>query len=802
MNVDTGGVAVGERWARVDGRAKVRGELRYAADEPVRPCREVAVHRSTRPHARIVAVDTSRAAAMEGVVAVVTGADLHARLGDRIFTGPAFADQPCLAVDKVRYVGEPVAAVIAHTAATARQAAEEIEVEYDDLPPVHDVDAAIAGGAYVHDELRPSSVFGDLAHLHGRRNTNINYEYVLRTGDAPTALHAPGPASGPAPASAPAPGAGDAARTGEAPGASGAVHTVRGEFWCPPTHHVPIELPYTAAWVEGERLEVLSATQTPSYVRQALADLLDLPLNRVRVRCAPLGGGFGAKMYDRLEPLAAALAWTQGTPVRVAASREEAFLLTTRHGAAVTGSMSADADGAIVAADADVRYDTGAYADVGPRITAKSGMIANGPYRIANAAVRSRCVYTNKPSAGPFRGFGVPQVTWAHESLVDELARERGEDPAEFRRRNLLREGDEAAMGTVMHSADFAGCLDAVTEAIGWNEPLARTDGRWRRGRGVAVGIKAVLTPTISNATLQLNQDGSATLLISTVDMGQGSDTIMAQIAAEVLCLGEGRVRVVTADTDVTPYDTITAGSRSTYHTGNAVRLAAEKMRDRLAALAAGHLGVPPTDVKLTPDGLVSAQTQRTVGVPELLHAHFGARGTTLTTEADFTTSWAPYDKETGRSPQVTEHWFAGAAAVRLAVDTATGRVHVEHLAVAGDVGRAINPALVEQQLTGAAVMGLGHALFDQLVFDQGQIVNGTLLDYQLPSVKDMPDRITPIVVESPHRTGPFGAKGVGETAIIPLAPAISNALRDATGIRFTRLPLTPERVLTALETQ
>jgi CO/xanthine dehydrogenase Mo-binding subunit len=281
--------------------------------------------------------------------------------------------------------------------------------------------------------------------------------------------------------------------------------------------------------------------------------------------------------------------------------------------------------------------------------------------------------------------------------------------------------------------------------------------------------------------------------------MGQGSDTIMAQIAAEVLCLGEGAVRVVAADTDVTPYDTITAGSRSTYHTGNAVRLAAERMRDRLVELAAARFGVSATDIKLIGDGLVSAQTQESVSVAELVLGHFGARGTTLTTEANFTTSWVPYDHETGQSPKVTEHWFAGAAAVQLTVDTATGRVHIEHLAVAGDVGRAINPTLVEQQLAGAAVMGIGHALFDQLVFDEGQIVNGTLLDYQLPSIKDMPDRLTSIIVENPHRTGPFGAKGVGETTIIPLAPAIANAVRDATGVRITTLPLTAERILTAL---
>ncbi|HZZ45912.1 MAG TPA: xanthine dehydrogenase family protein molybdopterin-binding subunit [Pseudonocardia sp.] len=767
-HIAAGGAAVGERWRRADARAKVRGELRYIGDQTLRPCLDVVVHRGTRPHALIDTVRADGARSMPGVVAVVTGAELYERYGDALLTGPAFSDQPCLAVGKVRYVGEPVAAVLAHGSAAARAAADEIEVGYTELQPVHDVDAAIAGGPYVHDELRPSAVFGDLRHLRGKRDTNVTYEYTLARGDV-------GVVEGP---------------------------SVHEEFWCPPTHHVPIELPFTAAWRDGDRLEILSTTQTPSYVRLAIADLLGIPLNAVRVRSGPLGGSFGAKMYDRLEPLAAVLAWTLRTAVRIAPTREEAFLLTTRHGAAVTASMTADRDGRIVAATADVRYDTGAYADVGPRIAAKSGMVATGPYSVDQVRVRSRCVYTNKPSAGPFRGFGVPQVTWAHESLVDELARRCGADPVEFRRRNLLREGDTCAVGTPVHSADFLGCLDAVAEAVDWSAPLERVQGRLRRGRGVAVGVKAVLTPTISNAVLQLNQDASATLMISTVDMGQGSDTIMAQIAAEGLCLGEGQVRVVAADTDVTPYDTITAGSRSTYHTGNAVRLAAERMRDKLTGLASEFLRVPATDVKLTAEGLVSTQTQQRVTVPELLHAHFKARGTTLTTEAEFTTSWEPYDPETGQSPRATEHWFAGAAAVQLTVDTATGRVHVEHLAVAGDVGRAINPTLVEQQLTGAAIMGLGHALFDRLAFDEGQIVNGTLLDYQLPSAADLPDRITPIIVESPHRTGPYGAKGVGETAIIPLAPAVANAVRDAIGIRFPRLPISPERILGALAEQ
>jgi CO/xanthine dehydrogenase Mo-binding subunit len=763
------GTGVGSGRRRVGAEGKVRGQLRHVADRPAGGAAHVAVHRSTRPHATIVSVDVSEAAALEGVEAVVTGADLHAILGEALFTGPAFSDQPPLAVDRVRYVGEPVAAVMARDLATAREASELVYVEYEDLEPVYDVEDALEGRAFVHASLRPSSVFGDLRHLSGKTDTNVAYEYNLRVGDADAATAA---------------------------GAATAAH----EFWAPPVHHVPIELPATMAWVEAGRLELYTTTQTPSYVRQSVADMLGLPLSHVRVRVAPLGGSFGSKMYDRLEPLVAALAWTQRREVRMVASREEAFVITTRHGATVRGSMSADAEGNLTAATADVRYDTGAFADVGPRITAKSGMIAAGPYRIPNVKVTSRCIYTNKPSAGPFRGFGVPQVTWSHESLVDELARARGEDPVAFRRRNLLREGDEGYMGTVIHSADFVGCLDAVTEAIGWDTALDRGTGRFRRGRGVAVGIKAVLTPTVANAVLQLNQDGSATLMISTVDMGQGSDTIMPQIVAEVLGVDADRIRVVAADTDVTPYDTITAGSRSTYHTGNAVRGVAERMRERLLDLAAARSGSNRDDLKLDSGGVLNTATQERYTIAELIHEHFGARGATLTEEYNFTTTWQPYDKATGRSPKVTEHWFAGAAAVQLTVDRKTGRVHVEDLAVAGDVGRAINPALVHQQLTGSAIMGLGHALFEEMVFDQGQVINGTLLDYQLPSVKDLPDRLTPIIIESPHATGPFGAKGVGETGIIPIAPAVANAVRDAVGVRITRLPLSPERVSQAMD--
>jgi CO/xanthine dehydrogenase Mo-binding subunit len=764
--------AVGASLARLEGAAKVAGTAAYAADFARPGMLSVAVARSLSAHARLVAVHTGEALRVRGVVAVVTGTDVASRLGERSLTGPAFQDQPILAADRVRYAGEPYAAVVATSRRASRLASDLVYAEYEDLEPILEVDRAVAGPPYVHDRLRPARAFRDLQHLAGRTDTNACYEFLLRRGTHDQAMAAAGT-------------------------------RVAAEYRTPPSHHVPIELPCCLAWVERDRLEMVSTTQTPSYVRQMLADVLDVPLNRVRVRVPYLGGGFGSKMYDKLEPLTAYLAWTLRRPVQFRPSREEAFLLSARHGTVVRISLGAAPDGGLTAAEADVLYDTGAYADIGPRIAAKSGMVATGPYRTPNLRIRSRCVYTNKPPAGAFRGFGVPQLVWAHECMLDELAHTAGLDPVEIRRINLLREGDVSAPGTPMHSADLVGCLERVAEALDWSHPLDRGEGRFARGRGVAVGMKAVLTPTVSGAVVQLNQDASATLLIGTVDMGQGSDTVMAQIVAEVLSLAPGRVHVVQTDTDVTPYDTISAGSRSTYHMGNAVRLASERVREQLLEIAAGELETRPEDL-LMEDGAVRRRGDDVprLAIPDLFLARFGARGTTLTGEVTFQTRWVPYDQETGQSPQVAEHWFPAAAGVELTVDRWTGRVRVDHLVVAADVGRAINPRLCRQQLQGAALMGMAHSLFDEMIFEDGQLLNGSLLQYQVPSIKDTPGRLTPIVLESPHRSGPFGAKGVGETGILAVAPAIGNAVFDAVGVRVRRLPITPQRLLEALSAE
>jgi CO/xanthine dehydrogenase Mo-binding subunit len=738
------GSAVGQSPRRRDGLAKVAGTATYVGNLERPGMLHAVLVRSQCPHARIRGIDAAAARALPGVVTVVTGDDVSRMPDVDPWLGPAFRDQPVLAIERVRFVGEPVAAVVALDRDTALAAAERVAVDYAELPAVFDVLAAAAPGApLVHEEFKPSGAFADLAHLAGRAATNVCYHYKLRRGDVEAAFR-------------------------EAP------RVFADTFTSPPVQHVPLETHCTLAWVEDGGLVVWSTTQTPSFVRQELAGMLGLPLNRVRVRVPYLGGGYGAKMYDKLEPVTALLAWLTRRPVRTILTREEEFVTTTKHGVVAHIRSAWTADAELLGMQAEVYWDTGAYADIGPRITGKSGMAALGPYRIPNARIDSYCVYTNKPPAGAYRGFGVPQVVWAHESHLGRVARALGQDPVELRRRLLA--------AAPVPTSD---------------------DGRRAVGVGIACAMKAVLTPSISGAVVQMNSDASVTVLTSTVEMGQGAETILAQIVAEELTVSDERIRIVQPDTDVTPYDTITAGSRSTYHMGNAVRLAAREVRRQIIAAAAPRLEVHPDDLDLAAGAVVvRGASDRRLTIPDAFLARFGSRGTTMTGEAVFQTDAAPADPATGQSARTTEHWFPSAAGAVVEVDRATGRVRVLRLVIAADVGRAINPRHCRQQIVGAALMGLGHTLFEQLIFDGGQLVNGTLLDYPVPSIRDMPGEIVPIVVEVPHPDGPFGAKGVGESGLLAVSPAVADAVEAAVGVRIRDLPITPEKVLRALRDQ
>jgi len=553
---------------------------------------------------------------------------------------------------------------------------------------------------------------------------------------------------------------------------------------------------------ENEKINVWTATQTPSFVRTQLAATFGIPMNRVRVRVPYLGGGYGSKLYAKLEPLVTLLALTTRRPVRYALTREEEFQTITKHGVLVK-IKTAVKDGAISARRCEVYFDTGAFAEIGPRIVHKSGYTSAGPYRIPNVWIDSYCVYTNKPPAGAFRGFGVPQVIWAYDSQMDTIARALSVDPVDFRMRHALDEGEPFATGTQVRSFGLKESIRQAAQAIEWSKARPPKSGTRLRGKGIAAGVKAVLTPSISGAIVIMNADGSVNVLSSTVEMGQGSETMMAQIVAEELGISFDQVRIVQPDTDITPYDTISAGSRSTYHMGNAVRMAAGKIKAELFSAVAAKLEVHTEDL-IARDGRISVRGTEEKGmtISQAFLAKFGSLGTTITGEAICQPTAAPMDPETGQSEKCTEYWFPSASAAEVDVDTETGQVSVVKFLSVGDVGTAINPKHCEQQLLGSATTHLSLTLFEEMIFEEGQLLNGSLLDYQIASMKDLPETFEPIVVEVPHESGPFGAKGVGETGTLTVSAAIANAIEDAVGVRIRDLPITPEKILRLLTEQ
>ena len=765
---------VGKSVDRRDALQKVTGRVRHVGSMEPPGLLHVAALRSPHAHARIVRIDKERAASRAGVAAVLTGADIAAMPGVVPYHGPAFADQPVLAVDRVRHVGEPVAAVAAESLRAAEEALEFIEVEYDPLPVVLGVlDAMEPDAPIIHDELRPSGAFADLAHVKAGERSNVCYHYKLRKGDVERAF-------------------------------AEADRVFEDVFAAPPAQHVPMEAHVSLAYVdEAGRINLYTASQSPSFVRGELARMLGVPMNRIRVRVPYLGGGYGAKLYNKLEPLVALLALATRRPVKYGLSREEEFHTVTKHGVVVK-LKTAVKGSTLTARKCEVYWDTGAFAEIGPRIVHKSGYTSSGPYRIPNVWIDSYCVYTNKPPAGPFRGFGVPQVIWAYDSQMDIIARGLGVDPVEFRLRHALEEGEPFVTGTPVHACGLKESVRRAADAVGWGRPgktAAAGAGAKRRGKGIACGVKAVLTPSISGAVVILNADGSANVLSSTVEMGQGSESALAQIAAEELGVPFDRVHVVQPDTDVTPYDTITAGSRSTYHMGNAVRAAAAKVKAELFDTVARALEIDAGDLEASGGRVfVRGAEERGMTVTEAFLARFGSLGTTMTGEGVCQPTVAPMDPETGQSEKCTEYWFASASAVEVEVDTETGRVEVLQFHCAGDAGTAINPKYCEQQLVGAAAMHLGLTLFEQMVFEEGRLLNGSLLDYQIASMEDVPAAFHPIVVEVPHKDGPFGAKGIGETGALTVAAAVANAVEDAVGVRIRDVPLTAERIYRALK--
>jgi len=745
------GHQVGRSLPRLEAREKVTGRAEYTHTMRLPGMLHAKIFRSTVAHGRIRSIDTSAAKTTPGVHHVVTSEDVRKVIAEPYY-GPAFHDQPVLAIDKVHYVGEPVAAVLARDPHVAEAAAALIVAEYDELPAVFDEVEAVENRILVHEELRPAGTFADLKHLKGRRDTNIALDFKLRRGDVEKAFAA-------------------------------AAHVFEHTFRTQKVLHLALE-PFAsiADWTETG-VTIYSASQGPSFVRTEIARLLGWPENRVRIKVPYLGGGFGGKLYIKLEALATALSMIARRPIKVAASMEEQFYTITKHPSTFRIKTAVDRSGRIAARKCEVYWNGGAYADIGPRVTQKSGFTASGPYDIENVWIDSYALYTNLPPAGALRGFGVPQLVWAYERHTDIIARELKLDPVEFRRKNILRDGRPHATGTVARDIALEAALARVADRLSWSRPIERGTGSVRRGRGVAIAMKAVISPTTSVANINIAADGSTTLYCGTVDMGQGSDTAMAQIVGEVLDMSAERVRVIARDTDVTPYDMGTLGSRSLFHMGHAVRLAAEEARDKIKALG--------RDVG-EPEG-------SNIPISELFKKKYGMQAGNIIASGIYKPDYVPPDPATGLTPNATPFWMCAAAGAEVEVDIETGKVRVTRLVNVVDCGRPINPKIVETQISGGALMQLGFTLFEKMHIDAGQVTNASLADYKIPAILDLPQIMENEAVSAQQHNGPFGAKGVGESATFCVSPAIGNAIEDACGVCLAELPLDPETILRAL---
>ncbi len=748
----------------LDAVERVTGRVDYIINRELPGMLHARLLRSTTPHARIVRIDASRARQMPGVWLVVTGDDLKARQDFSPYYGPVFRDQPVLVIDKVRFVGDPVAAVLAEDADIAARALELIDVEYEHLPAVFDPLEALSDGApRVHDTPpQLGATFSDMV-IHTEANTNICNHFKLRKGDVDR-------------------------------GFAEADFVFEDTFRSPAVQHVPLETHACLAQVEAGRVTVWATTQTPHPVRAQLAEIFRLPISAVRVVVPGLGGAYGSKSYTKIEPLTAILAYLARRPVRLHLRREEEFVTITKHAVAISLKTGLKADGRIVARKSTCYFNTGAYADIGPRLIKNGGYATGGPYAIPNVSVDSYAVYTNLPPAGAFRGYGVSQAAWAYDTQLDMIAARMRMDPLELRMKNLLVDGDTVMTGEVVTDCHYRELLGRAAEGIGWDPGEApRRVGNTVRAKGLSCIIKSTVTPSTSTASVKLNEDGSVNVLTSSVEMGQGLKTALAVIAAEKLDIDIEKVQVSDVDTDVTPYDQQTTASRSTHAMGNALMLAMDDVRAQLLQLAAEEFEVSAQDVALAQGrASVVGSPDRSASYGELISR---ARRGNLLGNGTFKTSGG-LDPETGQGIG-SVHWHQGAGAAEVEVDLDTGRVRVLRYHGAVYAGRVINPVQAELQTEGSIAFGLGQALFEEMVYDGGQLQNGNLGDYMIASFRDLPE----IGVSAVEHLEANDIHGIGETSLPPVMPAIGNAVFRACGVRIQDLPLTPEKVLRALRT-
>ena len=766
---------VGQSVPRVDMYEKITGRATFVDDMQFGPgLYHGRLIRSPYAHALIKSVDPSGALSLPGVKAVVTGKDAPTRIGLYL------KDRYIFCLDRVRYVGDVVAGVIAISAEIAEEAARLVKVEYEELPAVFDpVEAAQPDAPLVHPDLAKYEVVNFIFPEPG---TNISEHFKLRKGDVESAW-------------------------------PGCAAIVEGTFRLPQIQHVPIETHSAVAlWEPSGLVTLWTSSQSPFAQRDLIAQSLGISHGDLRVVSPYVGGGFGGKAGVSMEACAVVMARAvKGHPVKLRMTREEEFIGTTvRQSLVAHTKIGCDAEGNLLAMETRYYFGGGASNEYGVNIARAAGYSCTGPYNIPNVKGDSYCVYTNQPVGSAMRGFGMPEIHWGIEQIMDQLAEKIGLDTAEFRRRNCVRTGDTILTGMKMSAIDTVACIDRVTEAIEWGKKEPPSAPYKRRGKGIAIMWKAPAMPPNpgSSAIVRFNEDATLSVEIGAQELGQGAFTVAAQVAAQALGVPYEWVRVsAPVDTKYSPYEWQTVASRITWSMGNAVKAAAEDARRQILEIVAGSWDEDPDSLDIREGKVISYVSEREQPLDKMVvyglpNENFeGWIGGPIVGQGRFMPTYVTnLDPETGQGTRAVVHYTVGAQAVDLEVDTETGQIEILKIASAYDVGKAINPDLVLTQIEGGAVHGASSA-FEALRFDErGRPLNPSLVDYRIMTSADVPQEIHGDIVETPLEDGPWGARGVGEHVMVQTAPAIANALNDAVGIRFNDLPLSAEKVYLALQ--
>jgi xanthine dehydrogenase molybdenum-binding subunit len=750
--------SIGKRIPKPDGVAKVTGQAIYGHDLRIPGMLSGAIKYSQYAHARVLNIDTSRAKNLRGVKAVVTGADNPPTL-----FGYGHDNTP-LKAEKVRWLGDGVAAVAAIDKDTAQEALALIEVEYEPLPTVFDPRQALAGDAPL---------------IHENRESNLFQRFDVHHGDAERALDE-------------------------------ADVVVEDTFELGYATSVALEPSFAlASWDTRGNLTLYSTTQVPFLLQRDLAEALGIPGRKIKVIQPAIGGAFGRGLdIYPFEPIAAMLARASGKPVRLAYDRQEEFLAApVRQPIQIKMISGAKRDGTLWVRYCESLMDIGAYVSWGAVTPLVMIETAGSLYRVPHARFIANLVYSNNPVTGAVRGFGNPQSTFYVESSMEHLAEELGIDPLEFRLQNANRPDEETPQGLRITSCGLRECLTGAAEKIGWenrSQGHSNGNGALRRGIGIASTLNVgggarIYRSDGCGATVKVDDFGRVALITGATEIGQGSDAALTQIVAEVLGVAAEDVQLMNDDSDLKPWDVGVHASRTTFIAGKAAQMAALKARGMIFETAAKLLKAEPADLVIV-DRTISVKDdpQRSISLEKAVRArHFQDGGEVINAQVFYDPPNEMVDKDTYRGNISAAYGF-GAHAAEVEVDTETGQVRVLHIAAAHDVGFAINPMYVEGQIEGGIHMGLGYALYESLQVVDGRVLNPNLVDYKLATTLDMP-HIDVIIVETHDPEGPFGAKGVGEMGVNPVAAAIANAVNNAIGARITSLPITPEKVLRAL---